>query len=99
MNLLSRTNFLGNDERRYPAVPINTLIEKPKTLRWRSVEAMLRVLADGIDLNGGLDPGNIVAPESTRHIEVIVLGVHRGCRLARTVTLRAIPEKARRPLP
>jgi hypothetical protein len=46
-------------------VSINTLIEKPKTLRWRSVVAMMRVLTLRVDLNSLLHPGNMVALEST----------------------------------
>jgi hypothetical protein len=42
-------------------VPINSLIGKPKTLRWRSVNAMLSALADGVERNGGESPCNIVA--------------------------------------
>ncbi len=38
-------------------------------------------------------------PESTRHAEIIVLGLQRGCRLAGTVTLRAFPEEPGRPPP
>jgi hypothetical protein len=43
-------------------VPINSLIGKPKTLRWRSVNAMLSALADGVERNSGESPCNIVAP-------------------------------------
>ncbi len=49
--------------------PINTLIEKPRALRWRSVAAMLRAFAERVDLNWGPHPGNIVAPESIRYVE------------------------------
>jgi hypothetical protein len=43
-------------------VPINTLIENRKTLRWRSVAAMLLDFTERVDLNWILRPGNIVAP-------------------------------------
>jgi len=46
-------------------VPINTLIEKPKTLRWRSVAAMLLAFTERVDLNRVPRPGNVVAAEST----------------------------------
>jgi hypothetical protein len=67
VTFLSRAIFAAAtaDTRR---VPINTLIEKPKTLRWRSIAIMLRVLTERVDLNGVLTPGNIVAPESTQII-------------------------------
>jgi hypothetical protein len=60
---------------------------------------MLRAFADRVELNGGWSPGNIVAPGIDPSVEIIVLGVQRGCRLAGTVTLRAIPEEPGRPPP
>jgi hypothetical protein len=43
------------------------LIEKPKTLRWRSVAAMLLAFTERVDLNRVLRPSNVVAAESTPH--------------------------------
>ena len=54
---------------------------------------------DGVDLNGGRSPRNIVAPKATCQSEIIVLGVQRGRRLADTVTLRAIRGELGRPPP
>jgi len=39
------------------------LIEKPKTLRQRSVTVMLLAFTERVDLNRVLRPGNVVAPE------------------------------------
>jgi hypothetical protein len=66
------------------------LTEKPKTLRWRSADATVRAFTEGVDLNSVGSPGNIVASESTLHIEITALGVPRDCRLGGAVTLHAI---------
>jgi hypothetical protein len=60
-DFLSRAIFSRRHREIPGRVPINTLIEKPKTLRWRSVAAMLLAFTERVDLNRVLRPGNIVA--------------------------------------
>ena len=60
-DFLSCAIFRRGNRRYSDWYSINTLIEKPKTLRWRPVTAMLLAFTERFDRR----PGNVGAPELT----------------------------------